>query len=132
MFTISLQGCIVSGMKLNKTHQNYLPDNTITGSISPVEISSSNPIENSDQRIISDKISRIASDKDIPIALNWDNKETGSQGVINNISQLRKNKQICRNFQTTRAAFDGVLLYNGQICQVSTNQWALTAFNVVE
>ncbi len=53
----------------------------------------------------------------------WANQATGSSGVISNIEQRVEAGQTCRSFNATRNAYDGILLYKGDICLDKRSGW---------
>ena len=58
----------------------------------------------------------------------WANPDTGSQGTITTIAENSKNNQLCREFETSREAFDGVSIYRGETCMQRGGQWTVTSF----
>lgn len=58
----------------------------------------------------------------------WSNALTGSAGVITGISKISDGSRACRQFQTTRHAFDGVALFDGKVCQRPDDSWDLVTF----
>lgn len=88
------------------------------------------PTLNSDGRIISDMVSKTAFSTDKSTSLNWLNPETGSLGVISTVEE--NGNSHCRIFRTSREAYDGVALYNGEICEVSPGVWEVQNFSPVD
>jgi len=60
--------------------------------------------------------------------LGWNNTRTGSRGRVTEISEFREAGRPCRRFRTTREAFDGVALYEGEACLLSGNEWTMLSF----
>ncbi|EEZ11279.1 LOW QUALITY PROTEIN: conserved hypothetical protein, partial [Brucella melitensis bv. 3 str. Ether] len=58
----------------------------------------------------------------------WANPDTGSQGTITTIAESSTNNKLCRQFETSREAFDGVSIYRGETCMERGGQWTVTAF----
>lgn len=55
--------------------------------------------------------------------LNWANQSTGSSGVITEIVQRKVAGQTCRSFTATRNAYDGVTVYQGELCLDRRTGW---------
>lgn len=56
-------------------------------------------------------------------SLAWANQATGSSGIISNIEQRLEAGQTCRSFDATRNAYDGILLYQGEVCLDKGSGW---------
>lgn len=56
-------------------------------------------------------------------SLSWANQATGSSGVITNIQQRSEAGQTCRSFKATRSAYDGIVIYQGDICLDPGSGW---------
>ncbi|MCR9123646.1 MAG: RT0821/Lpp0805 family surface protein [Phyllobacteriaceae bacterium] len=56
-------------------------------------------------------------------ALPWASAATGSRGTISQISQSVLAGQTCRQFLATRNAYDGVTLYEGEVCLDPRSGW---------
>lgn len=120
----SLAGCAMGGVSIEKA----VPDSsTITGSVKqrPVETDTG---KLSDQSAIRNVVSALNftewGKKPVP----WANPDTGSQGTITTIAENNKNNQLCREFETSREAFDGVSIYRGETCMQRGGQWTVTSF----
>ncbi|WP_318282836.1 RT0821/Lpp0805 family surface protein [Brucella haematophila] len=123
MTMFSLAGCAMGGVSIDKA----VPDSTtITGSVKqPAETDSG---KLSDQSAVQSVVSALNftqwGKKPVP----WANPNTGSQGTITAIAESNKNDQLCREFETSREAFDGVSIYRGETCMQRGGQWTVTAF----
>lgn len=53
----------------------------------------------------------------------WANAATGATGRITDVAQLEVEGQICRQFTATRQAYDGLSLYNGEVCLDRRSGW---------
>lgn len=53
----------------------------------------------------------------------WANQATGSHGEISNVSQAKVQGQTCRNFNATRVAYNGISLYEGELCLDRRSGW---------
>jgi 17 kDa outer membrane surface antigen len=60
--------------------------------------------------------------------LPWANTATGSAGVVSSIREDRRNGTACRDFVTTRHAFDGIAQYHGRACLDPAGRWMLVSF----
>ena len=61
--------------------------------------------------------------------LPWANADTGSQGEVTGIGERRGAAgQVCRHFHATVTAYDGVRLYEGEICLGDDGAWTTSAF----
>jgi surface antigen len=123
MTMFSLAGCAMGGVSIDKA----VPDSTtITGSVKqPTETDSG---KLSDQSAAQNVVSALNftqwGKKPVP----WANPNTGSQGTITTIAESNKNDQLCREFETSREAFDGVSIYRGETCMQRGGQWTVTSF----
>jgi surface antigen len=121
-----LYGCAMSGFDLEKA----VPDkSTITGSVNkqPVtEITDSSKM--SDQNTIRNVVSALNFTQWGKTPIPWANPDTGSQGTITTVAEKKTEAGLCREFETSREAFDGAALYRGQACMAQGGAWALTSF----
>ncbi len=119
-------GCAMSGFDLEKA----IPDkSTITGSVNkqPVtEITDSSKM--SDQNTIRNVVSALNFTQWGKTPIPWANPDTGSQGTITTVAEKKTEAGLCREFETSREAFDGAALYRGQACMAQGGAWALTSF----
>ncbi|PWL19719.1 hypothetical protein DKP76_00790 [Falsochrobactrum shanghaiense] len=108
-----------------------VPDtSTITGSVKSAQkteaVTETNQL--SDQSTIKSIVSALDftqwGKKPVP----WANPDTGSQGTITTIAESRAGDVLCRQFQTSREAFDGVSIYRGETCMQRGGNWTLTSF----
>jgi hypothetical protein len=60
--------------------------------------------------------------------LPWANTTTGSAGVVSSIHEASRNGTTCRDFITTRHAFDGIAQYRGSACLDPAGRWMLVSF----
>lgn len=120
-----VSGCAMGGFSIDKA----VPDkSTITGSVAPAKAAETDSGKASDQSAIRNVISALDftqwGKKPVP----WANPNTGSQGTITTIAETRTNAGLCRQFETSREAFDGVSLYQGETCMGDSGNWVLTSF----
>lgn len=55
--------------------------------------------------------------------VSWANEATGSFGNITNLGQRTEAGQTCRSFNATRTSYDGVTLYQGDVCLDKRSGW---------
>lgn len=119
---IALQSCVVVNPK---PALKAVDTSVVTGSL-PANVLS--PVNNgalADQKIIRDQVVAAA----LGGRVEWANSQTGSRGVITSIAESRDNGHACRSFQTTREAFDGIMMYSGKTCEISDGIWAMHTFD---
>lgn len=122
---VSLAGCAMGGFSIDKA----VPDSsTVTGSIKPSQPAETDTGKLSDQSAIRNIVSALDftqwGKKPVP----WANPDTGSQGTITTIAETRADDRLCRQFETSREAFDGVSIYRGETCMERGGNWTLTSF----
>ena len=98
----------------------------VTGSIQREALSDS--AENSDANTIRNAISAANLDMSGGVPLLWANRDTGSRGTVNQISEREKDGIVCRSFETSRESFEGVSLYQGNVCLGTDGQWFMQDF----
>jgi len=122
---LSACGCAMGGFSIEKA----VPDtSTITGSVRQAEPAETDTGKLSDRSAIKSVVSALNftqwGKKPVP----WANPDTGSQGTITTIAETNADNRLCRQFETSREAFDGVSIYRGETCMERGGQWALTSF----
>jgi len=63
--------------------------------------------------------------------LPWANAETGARGQITGIAELKGKGTLCRSFSSTRENFDGVGMFRGEACMVSSGAWRMQSFEAL-
>lgn len=58
----------------------------------------------------------------------WANAETGARGAISGVKEFNEDRILCRSFVTTRESFDGVGLFRGKACTVTSGVWYMQSF----
>ncbi len=122
---VSLYGCAMGGASIDSA----VPDaSMITGSVQKGQATPADTGTLSDQSTIKSVVSALNftqwGKKPVP----WANPDTGSQGTITTIAETKDKNQLCRAFETSREAFDGVSIYRGETCMQNGGQWTLTSF----
>lgn len=122
---LSLAGCAMGGFSLEKA----VPDSsTITGSVKPVHKTEIDTGKLSDQSAIKSIVSALDFTQWGKNPVPWANPDTGSQGTITTIAETKSEDVLCRQFETSREAFDGVSIYRGETCMQRGGNWTLTSF----
>lgn len=122
---IFVTGCAMGGVSI----ESAVPDkSSITGSVTPSQQPDTDNETLSDRNAIRNVVSGLDFNtwgmKPVP----WANPDTGSQGVINQVSEVQKTDGLCREFETSRQAFNGVSLYRGETCMRKGGDWVLKSF----
>ena len=106
-----------------------IADNTPTIAVDPFAPSvSSNQNPSTTDRLLDEDTIRLAVttadlSKLTSDSLAWANQATGSSGAITNIQQRTEAGQTCRSFEATRHAYDGIMLYEGDVCLDKGSGW---------
>jgi hypothetical protein len=58
----------------------------------------------------------------------WANASTGSAGVIDAIVENSTSGRVCRQFRTSRHAYDGIATFYGKTCLLDGSGWQLLSF----
>ncbi len=98
----------------------------VTGAIQQEALSDS--AQNSDANTIRNAISAANLDMSGGVPLLWANRDTGSRGTVNQIDETEKDGIVCRKFETSRESFEGVSLYQGNVCLGADRQWFMQEF----
>ncbi|WP_246665997.1 RT0821/Lpp0805 family surface protein [Aquamicrobium sp. LC103] len=104
----------------------------VTGSVSPKPVVLPDPVRVSDETTIRNAVTSANIEAIAGGALSWANVETGSQGSIGQIIEMRDQGMLCRQFVASRESFDGVSLYAGRACLGPTKIWSMNSFDRVE
>jgi len=82
----------------------------------------------SDETTVRDAVSSAELIKIQGQPLPWANASTGSAGVIDTIVENTALGALCRQFHTTRHAYNGISNYYGRACLVDGGNWQLLSF----
>lgn len=120
---LSLSGCTTGGMDLFSSAK--VDKSVTTGAVSKTPPASDTVSDEVTVRnaVTSADLSKL---KGQPLA--WANASTGSAGVIDTIVENNATGQVCRQFRTTRHAYDGIANFYGKTCLVGDNEWQVLAF----
>lgn len=128
----ALAGCTFSGSSLQdefSTSAISIADSTPSIAADPFapKISSNQDPSTNDRLLDEDTIRLAVTAADLSKlttqSLAWANQATGSSGVITKIKQRIEAGQTCRTFEATRHAYDGIVLYEGDICLDKGSGW---------
>lgn len=120
-----LGGCAAGGFSLEKA---AVDPSLITGTVPAHAEASVDPERRSDEATIRNAVSSVDLETLGGASVQWANAATGSRGAINNLVEHRQNGSLCRKFTASRESFDGVGLYNGEVCMAGPGAWRLLAF----
>ncbi len=98
----------------------------VTGSVQREALSDS--AQTSDANTIRNAISAANLDMSGGVPLPWANRDTGSRGTVNQINESEKDGIVCRKFETSRESFEGISLYQGDVCLGADGQWFMQEF----
>lgn len=119
---LSLTGCVGAGLDL-------FGGDKVDRSISTSTVSKGRPGGSTDEITVQNAVSSADLEKIGPNPLPWANAATGSAGVISVIRENRDGQVVCREFTTTRHAYDGIASFDGKTCMAGDGKWSLLAFD---
>lgn len=118
-------GCAMKSFSID----DAVPDRgNITGSVDKTKSVTADNTTLSDQKTIRNVVSALNFTQWGKTPVPWANPDTGSQGTITTIAENKTDSGLCREFETSREAFDGVVLYRGETCMKQGGDWTLTSF----
>ena len=120
---LSLTSCTTGGMDLFGSAK---VDKSVTTSAVPNTPAASDAV--SDEATVRNAVTSVDLSKLKGQPLPWANASTGSAGVIDTIVENNSTGQVCRQFRTTRHAYDGIANFYGKTCLVGDSQWQVLAF----
>lgn len=129
---LTLAGCAFGSNSIDEnfsTSAISIADSTPTIAADPfAPTASSNQNPGTTDRLLDEDTIRLAVtaadlSKLAAQSLAWANQATGSSGIITNIEQRVEAGQTCRSFNATRSAYDGIVLYEGDICLDTGSGW---------
>jgi hypothetical protein len=119
-----LSAC-AGGLDLRKVEADR---SIITSSVSHGSAEVADPMEASDEATIRNAVSSIDLEELGGAEIPWANPRTGSRGSISRIGDYRQEGAICRRFTASRESFEGVRLYNGDVCLGASGLWRTLSF----
>lgn len=118
---VSLAGCMSSR---DNAASALMIDPVTTSSVPPLSADSEIM---SDESVVRDLAGGLDSSR-LSGLHPWSNPLTGSAGVISGLQAPSGETGSCRQFKTTRHAFDGVSLFDGKICRQDDGSWGIVSF----
>lgn len=120
-----LSGCAMGGVSLEQA----VPDKSaVTGSIAKPPSQEADTGKLSDQAAVKNVVSALNFSQWGKKPVPWANPDTGSQGTITTVAETKQQNTLCRQFQTSREAYDGASLYKGEACMQQGGEWLVTSF----
>lgn len=120
---LCLSGCVSPNMDVLSTVKVDR-----TGTMGFVRQSRSTTDSVSDETAVRDAVTSADLTNTEGQRLPWTNAATGSVGIIDAIVENTNSGVVCRQFRTTRHAYDGVFKYHGRACLVDNGRWQLLSF----
>jgi hypothetical protein len=123
---LCLTSCVSGGMDLLSRAK---VDRTSTSGAVPQAPVTTNSM--SDETSVQNAVTSADLSKTEGQLLPWANAATGSVGVIEMIVEQSDSGLICRQFRTTRHAYDGIARFDGKTCMIDSGNWKLVNFRQV-
>jgi hypothetical protein len=124
---LPLAACGAGGFSLEKAEV----DRSIVTSSAPAKVTSSDADSASDQTTIGNAVSSADIEELRGQAVPWANAGTGSRGSITELAELKDRGQTCRRFKASRESFDGVAMFEGELCLASAGGWRMQGFKAL-
>jgi hypothetical protein len=124
---LPLCACASGGFSLEKAE---IDQTILTGDVSKRGAPIADPERLSDETTIRNAVS--SADMELGgVPLPWANVATGSRGTITGLAEHKDKGPLCRRFTTSRESFDGVSLYQGEVCMVAPGAWRMESFKAL-
>ena len=127
MIALPLAACGAGGFSLEKAEV----DRSILTSSTSVPSAPVSSDRDSDQTTIGNAVSSADIEQLGGQAVPWANAGTGSRGSITGLAELKDNGQTCRRFKASRESFDGVAMFEGELCLSSAGGWRMQDFKAL-
>ncbi|OBQ82268.1 RT0821/Lpp0805 family surface protein [Mesorhizobium sp. WSM3873] len=125
---LPLAACGAGGFSLEKAEVDRSIITSSAPSAPAVPASSDN---DSDQTTIGNAVSSADIQELGGQAVPWANAGTGSRGSITELVELKDGGLTCRRFNATRESFDGVAVYQGELCIADAGGWRMQEFKAL-
>ncbi|AZO59139.1 MAG: hypothetical protein EOQ55_20220 [Mesorhizobium sp.] len=125
---LPLAACGAGGFSLEKAEVDRSIITSSAPSAPAVPASSDN---DSDQTTIGNAVSSADIQELGGQAVPWANAGTGSRGSITELVELKDGGLTCRRFNATRESFDGVAMYQGELCIADAGGWRMQEFKAL-
>ena len=128
MIALPLAACGAGGFSLEKAEvdRSILTSSTSAPLSAPVSSD-----RDSDQTTIGNAVSSADIEQLDGQAVPWANAGTGSRGSITELAELKDKGQTCRRFRASRESFDGVAMFEGELCLASAGGWHMQDFKAL-
>lgn len=127
ILALALQGCSMSGRSLEKSTTELIAITETRSTIAPDPFADNDDADATERDRLRDEDTMrdavTSANLETSGALAWANESTGSSGMINEIAQRKVAGQTCRTFSATRQSYDGVTLYQGDLCLDPRTGW---------
>ncbi|TGT85178.1 MULTISPECIES: RT0821/Lpp0805 family surface protein [unclassified Mesorhizobium] len=124
---LSLAGCGAGGFSLEKA----AVDRSILTSSTSASAKPADSDRDSDQTTIGNAVSSADIEQLGGQAVPWANAGTGSRGSITELAELKDSGMTCRRFKASRESFDGVAMFEGELCLASAGGWRMQGFKAL-
>jgi hypothetical protein len=124
---LPLAACGAGGFSLEKAEV----DRSLLTSSAPDPTAPLDQDRASDQTTIRNAVSSADIEELAGQAVPWANSGTGSRGSITELVELEDNGQTCRRFKASRESFDGVAMFQGEVCLAGAGAWRVQDFKAL-
>ncbi|MEO0543771.1 MAG: RT0821/Lpp0805 family surface protein [Pseudomonadota bacterium] len=129
--SISVSGCAVGSNAIDDagltTSALSMAEPTPTISVDPFQPREGETLGETDRLLDEDTLRLAVTTLDLNLipteGASWANAATGTSGRITNVFEREIAGQKCRSFEATRRSYDGVSLYQGEVCLDPGNGW---------
>ena len=121
----TVSGCGAGGFSLKEADVDR---SLYTSDIPPDAKRTLDKGRSSDEQTIRNAVSSVDLTSLDGKSIAWANTETGTRGVITDVTEFKEDRLLCRGFITTRESFDGVGLFKGEVCTASAGVWHMQSF----
>jgi hypothetical protein len=125
---LPLCACASGGFSLEKAE---IDQTILTGDVSQRGAPIADPERLSDEATIRNAVSSADIEGLNGVPLPWANAGTGSRGTITALAEHKDRGALCRRFTTSRESFDGISLYQGEVCMVAPGAWRMESFKAL-
>ncbi|NGO50926.1 RT0821/Lpp0805 family surface protein [Allomesorhizobium camelthorni] len=125
---LPLCACASGGFSLEKAE---IDQTILTGDVSQRGAPIADPERLSDEATIRNAVSSADLEGLDGMPLPWANAGTGSRGMITALAEHKDRGPLCRRFTTSRESFDGISLYQGEVCMVAPGAWRMETFKAL-
>ena len=124
---LPLAACGAGGFSLEKA----AVDRSILTSSTSASVAPTDSERDSDQTTIGNAVSSAEIEQLAGQSVPWANAGTGSRGSITGLAELKDKGQTCRRFKASRESFDGVAMFEGELCLAGAGGWRMQDFKAL-